>query len=522
MKELLKKNKVSPTTIVLFGILFLYFVYICILNLSLNPSFYCTDMYSDALYAVRAWESKSIFPDGWVFGNQFYVIATPVLASLIYGIVGNFALAMAIASILMTIGIILSFLWMTKPVFHHIEERLIGILGFVVLTASAGNAITARNGWQIFFTMCSYYACYVITAFVCFGNFLRRREELTKPRIAMLVIALVLSFGSGMQSLRQTAIMLPSMLVIEGIYQLISLMKSKKLEVKPLIITASLSIANLSGRLVMHFLNVPQKEIFSYSRVLSTSEIAAAVKGSLTNMASLLTGKDNYNIILLLVLIVIIVAAIQLIRKKEERSISCSILIVLLLIGVLCIGILDTFTDMTVCNIHYFMIFPLVSVLFSYVYKYWDFGKIIIYVSLAVLVVFSLKNCVLPEVKTALKADTDFSYEISDMLIEKGYTTIYSGWNTCEDIAIASNGKITAGFWDGLNDVFRPVEYLCDPAVYETESDKCVYYLLNNNRDIALMLAAVRGAEMTLIAEYPERGIWIYEASENLMQTSLE
>ena len=68
------------------------------------------------------------------------------------------------------------------------------------------------------------------------------------------------------------------------------------------------------------------------------------------------------------------------------------------------------------------------------------------------------------------------------MLIEKGYTTVYSGWNQCEDIAIASGGKITAGFWNrSTKDVFTPVMYLCDPSVYEVDSDQCVYYLRSDN-----------------------------------------
>jgi hypothetical protein len=109
------------------------------------------------------------------------------------------------------------------------------------------------------------------------------------------------------------------------------------------------------------------------------------------------------------------------------------------------------------------------------------------------------------------------SYAISEMLVEKGYTTIYSGWNQCEDIAIASDGKITAGFWNSSKDVFRPVMYLCDPSIYEVDSDKCVYYLRKDNKDIALKKAADKGVTMTLVAEYPQWGIWLYEASENLM-----
>ena len=44
-----------------------------------------------------------------------------------------------------------------------------------------------------------------------------------------------------------------------------------------------------------------------------------------------------------------------------------------------------------------------------------------------------------------------------------------------------------------------------------------MYYLRKDNKDIALKKAADKGVTMTLVAEYPQWGIWLYEASENLM-----
>ena len=36
------------------------------------------DMYEDTLVAKLMWENKTLFPDSYIFGNQFYVAATPV------------------------------------------------------------------------------------------------------------------------------------------------------------------------------------------------------------------------------------------------------------------------------------------------------------------------------------------------------------------------------------------------------------------------------------------------------------
>ena len=513
----LQRIHISPMAIILSGVLATIFGYICYLNLSLTPSFYCTDMYSDILYAVKAWESKSLFPEGWVFGNQLYVIATPVLASLIYGIVGRPALAMAIATILLTLGIFASYLWMMKPVFPKLEDRLIGLIAFIALTACCGDAIYKIKGWQLFFTLCSYYACYLITAFLCFGCFLRRREKPTVPLLILFGLSVVLSFGAGMQSLRQTAVMLVPMLALEGIQQLICLIRTKKVEWQPLIVTGSIAAANLLGLVTVKLLNVPRNEIFSSTELLEKADIPDAVNKSLTTLMSLLSDKEHYGYLFLIAVAILILAIVQSKFRREEPPAGWGTLISLFTLSVLGILAIDMFTKMSVRNIYYFMMLPLVGLLPVYAYRRWRFGKILALVLLAMLVVGSFKTAILPATETAKKADTNASYAISEMLVEKGYTTIYSGWNQCEDIAIASDGKITAGFWNSSKDVFRPVMYLCDPSIYEVDSDKCVYYLRKDNKDIALKKAADKGVTMTLVAEYPQWGIWLYEASENLM-----
>lgn len=518
MKSWIIKYHRRVLTIALAGGLLGFFVLICYLNLSQNPGFYCTDMYSDMLYAVRAWEEKTIFPDGWVFGNQFYVIATPVVSALLYGITQDMTLSMALASILMTLGIALSFLWMLKPVFSRLEERLTSLLGLVVLTAYCGDAIYAINGWQLLFTMCSYYACYLITAFLCFGCFLRRQEKLTRPYVAMLTLTLLLCFGSGMQSLRQTAVMLPPIICLEAITQGRSLIKHKRLQLRPLMITLIMVIANLLGLLTIRLLKIPQHEIFYSLKPVALEKLTASLNAAMSNLSELLCKQERFGVLLLAVLVSAILAYFQSKWQREAPTGRLRSLILLIAVSVLVIVMIDAFTQMSVRSIYYFMLFPLIAVLMGFAYCFWRGGRAIVLVVLAVLMIGALHNSVIPSVRAAGQAKDNISYEISDLLIEKGYTTVYSGWNQCEDIAIASDGRITAGFWNRSKGVFQSVDYLCDPSIYETESDKCAYYLRRDNRDIALQEAKKRGITMTLIAAYPERGIWLYEASENLMR----
>ena len=282
-------------------------------------------------------------------------------------------------------------------------------------------------------------------------------------------------------------------------------------------VTGSLSLANLLGLVTVKLVNVPRNEIFTSTELLKKDEIPEAVNKSLTTLMELLTDKAHYGYLFLMGVVILTIAILQSRYRKEAAPEGWGILVSLFTVSVVGILAIDMFTKMSIRSIYYFMMLPLVSLLPVYAYRRWRLGKVFALLLLAMLVVGSFKNAILPATETAKNASTNASYEISETLIEKGYTTIYSGWNQCEDIAIASGGKITAGFWNQSKDVFNPVMYLCDPSIYEVEPSQCVYYLRKDNKDIALQKAAERGVTMTLVAEYPKWGIWFYEASENLM-----
>lgn len=99
------------------AIILCYVCAFCYINLAVTPQFYCTDMYEDVILSVEMWKGKTIFPSNWVFGNQVYVVATPVLAAFVYGLTDNALLSMGIASSIMAILVLLSFEWMLRTVF---------------------------------------------------------------------------------------------------------------------------------------------------------------------------------------------------------------------------------------------------------------------------------------------------------------------------------------------------------------------------------------------------------------------
>ena len=108
-------RKEWPWRAILLVLLGLYLLAFCIINFIGFGDFVSADMYSDSLLARYMWEQKSLFPEGWVFGNQYYVIATPVVAALFYGLTGSMNLAMILATTAMGLGLLISFWWMVRP-----------------------------------------------------------------------------------------------------------------------------------------------------------------------------------------------------------------------------------------------------------------------------------------------------------------------------------------------------------------------------------------------------------------------
>ena len=94
-----------------------------LINMRTLAQFCNSDVYADMQVARRMWEQKTLFPEGWAFGNQFYVVATPVLAALFYGITGNINLAMGLATEMMTILIFLSLGWLLRELSGFAESR---------------------------------------------------------------------------------------------------------------------------------------------------------------------------------------------------------------------------------------------------------------------------------------------------------------------------------------------------------------------------------------------------------------
>jgi hypothetical protein len=128
-------------------------------------------------------------------------------------------------------------------------------------------------------------------------------------------------------------------------------------------------------------------------------------------------------------------------------------------------------------------------------------------------------NCLTGLLTIPADSDSARYADIANSLVKRGITAVYSPWNCGEQIALASNGEITAGFWDQPSEPFKSMQYLCDPTVFDVAAEECAYVFLDaHHADLAVEEAADRGAELVMLTEYADSGWYVGVCDVNLME----
>ena len=505
----MEHKKIQPISLILWGILGVCLFRIFRINLAGDPILYQTDMYTDMMYAVRVWENKNLFPDGWVFGNQLYVLATPVLAAVMYGLTGDMMLGMGIASCVMSVLVLLSFAWMLRGG----RRALLGCVLLVSLSFLVGDPVYSMKGWQLFFTMCSYYACYLIAAFLAFGCYVRSREG----KLRGMLLACIFSFAMGVQSLRQTAVMICPLLAVEGVSTLWRLVQKEKLWTASLLTVIALTAANLMGLAVGKLLLINQVEIFGGIALKPFSEMVSSVLPAVQTALSMLV-PGQYTLLLWGVAAVgVPLWCLVLWLTLKAKDTDGAVWLLLFTVSPLVILAINLFTTMAVRDIYYFMLLPMAAVAAVLLHEHG--GKLLrALVLLGTVGLFAL-NCVTGLLTVPVDSDSARYTDIVDSLVKRGITTVYSPWNCGEQIALASNGEITAGFWDQPSEPFKSMQYLCDPGVFDAAAEECAYVFSDaHHAELAVQEAASRGAELVLLTEYADSGWYVGVCNVNLME----
>lgn len=536
MLKLKEKKKSDITLSVILTILILAFLgLVFFVNLSCNPEYYDGDIYNDINYAKEAWKAKSIFPKDWIFGNQTYVVATPVLAALFYGIIGNGFTAMAIASCIMTVLIVLTYDWMTRTLFSY-NERMAGFLFLIGVLLLKAHVATSQQGIQAFFTMASYYACYLINAFIVYGCYIRlRKGEFSGKHIAMSVIGIALSFGTGMQSLRQTAVMALPLVACEILMIIIYSIRDKKFAISSsTLFSAIVFVSNIAGLIAMKFIEINQNSIYGTTAfVKSLKEFLE--KGFFNVEYVVLTfGLDSLELrvrlvvstVFLLIILIGFILCVKDFFKNKCIDQGRFALVMLLTLGCVSVFAAGVLTDVVNRALYYFMIYPLLAVCVSYIIvKYPGKRKAffsIIAVFVAGMIAFRTVGAV-GEIKNG-KDENSTAHQIANYMLDNGYDTIYSVFGLsgimdgAENIIVASGDKIHLVQYKRVDrsKPMKPVEYLCVKDGYKQwDNEKSLYLLREWELPKVRELAEKYGVEMTKQAQFGE-GLYLYSMSENL------
>lgn len=491
-----------------------------IINFCGFETFCNADMYADTYVAKLMWEQKTLFPVNWVFGNQYYVLATPVLAAVFYGLTGSMNLSMVLATTAMTVLILVTFVWMLRP----FANRAGLLTGTVLLVGSVmGPEIVYTTEGQIFYLMASYYAVYLITLFVVFGSYIRDTAEISSRRISLrLILSMFLSFCTGMQSLRQTAMMVLPLLAMEGLRCLRRIRASRRLRGALTPCTwrvLAVSAANLMGYALIRWLNPPSVTIYGSLDAIAPDQISTHLSTALralrstTGLKYLLAEPRCIPLGILALLLVAVVIGVCLLKEKNRSSDALFQLYFLFLFSIAATLGSSLVLDIALRGIYLFSWYPLVAVsgviLFRRLHPKWS-------LVLSVFLAANLWCSYGANVRSALSPDTSIYAQIADYLLTTDYSILYGEWYSTSGICAKTDGAVAAGSW--ADEPFQILGYINPQDIYsESDNANALYLLTPGCEQAALEYAQSQGAALTPVASFWDGSYTLYSSSKQLM-----
>ena len=446
-----------------------------VLNFRYGQVFCDGDVYTDMALAREIWRQKSLFPSNWIFGNQYYVVATPVLAALFYGLTGSMNLSMSLATTVMGLLVLLSLEWMLSPFLRRRSHRLLALL--MLCAAAMGTRLLLEPEGQLFFVMASYYACYLITLFLVFGDYARSLQTPEKARPLALSLALLLCFATGMHSLRQTAVMVLPLLALELLALLLRLVRRQEAfphaRRSAMLRCLCYTLANLLGSILMHLMQIPSRSI--YGSVASASDSLPERLHSLW-------------------------AAWRGIREGLDGLARLWLLCLISLGGTFLTGLL---IQIQMREIYLFVWYPLVMLSLLMLLETEFSLRRLLALGALLLCLGNLLFSYGSTLRYARETDEDMLpyRQFCKDAEAAGITYVYGGWEFTPHCVVWSDGALTAGFWGDIP--FWVRESINRLDIYEEADNDTALYLFGPwTREYYLQCAEDLGGELTLFGEY--------------------
>ena len=328
---------------------------------------YGMDMFTYSYEGRLMYQGHTCFPDNWIFGNQYQIIASPNISALFYGLCKDSTTAMSFASSLSVVLTILAFFWCFKKAFSSFTIS-IGILCVLGGTIFGTHAASYISGLQVLYTMASFYSCYLIVILITLGCWLRLRDGSKSPWV-MMGLCVILNFALGMQSLREMLILIIPLLLLDCFYNIAESRMNKSF-----LFIAVLLLVESAGHLFMQTLNVPTTPIIGDLQLdLAPSSIIANIWASAKNIlriSGVAIVKDGIRYLPLsicaMVILAVILYSLSLIIRKQDQS-PLAKCILFSFVSVLCVfgvGVLLMRTR----DIYYFVYWLLAALSVAYVF----------------------------------------------------------------------------------------------------------------------------------------------------------
>lgn len=501
------------------GVILCFFAVFAVINFKCFNCFCEPDMYADTLVARLMWEEKTLFPFAYVFGNQLYVIATPVLSALFYGLGASQNTAMALATTAMSLFIVLSFLWMLRPLVKKGLSLWASLL--MLVSCVFGEKLVNQEQGQLLFIMCSYYACYVITLFVTLGDYVRSLRE-PAHRWGTLALSALLCFATGMQSLRQTCIMVLPILAFQALVLLAGRLREGRFpwrENRPAIFRALVYAgSNLAGLLTVKLFDVHQYTIFGTASQDLGQRLEEIYKAC-RDISGFGWAEPEHPFFILMFVFqaALLVWAAALEIRKLRRGGEISELWWLLLISIAAVIAAALFTSLSIRSVYLFTYFPLLAISTALVLEKLSPARTgALALLLCLLALGNIYASYIPSVKEAMEGEKSPFQEIADWAAEQGYELVYgSHSNVAPMVAACSDGKLVSGGWNDQA-MFKAQEYLNLQNIYSVEDvERAVFVFQEPELDYAFEAAAAGGGELIFHGQYGE--LYVYTSTVQLM-----
>ena len=472
-----------------------------------------SDMYEDTLVARLMWEKKSLFPDNYLFGNQFYVIATPVLSALFYGVTSSMNRAMALATGCMSVFLLVSMGWMLRPVLPRPALRAAAVLVFLA-SLFGPYTVFREDGQQLFFAMCSFYACYLLCFFVVLGDYLRARREEARRRPALL-LSLFLCFCTGMQSLRQTCILILPLLSLEGLHALVCLLKKQAPWPKGarmrLWRVLGYTAANLAGTGLIRLLPVRRHEIYGGASIFSGASLSEKLRETLTALVTV-TGYDYtregdgrlFYILMFLTTVGLILAAFCLLVKKKRSPQGAAVFWLLSLIGCLAVVAASFVTSVRLRPIYLFLWYTLPAFSYAVIAERAKPRLLAgLTAALCVLAAANLYFSYRDDLRITLSTDPWPAQEAADWAVDNGYELVYGNQSmSAPAVAVCADGALTAGCWQD-DFPYKVSPHINIRDIYRlADAGRAVFVFLATEEEAMVAEAAANGVTMTFRGAY--------------------